>query len=46
MKKLKEYKKYHFKCPQCESEFDCSGQLEVWKDEFIEKLNKLVEDKK
>ncbi len=42
MKKIE----YLIHCPECKTTFDVSEQLEVWKEELFEKINKLVKKMK
>lgn len=34
--------KYHVLCPKCKSTFDVSEQMNMWKDELMEKIENLV----
>lgn len=38
--------KYVIICPTCKSHHDVRPQLDVWKEDFIQRLNKLVEEMK
>jgi len=41
-KKNKE--KYLIYCPKCKSTFNVSEQMNIWRDEFLEKINKIIEE--
>lgn len=45
MELMLKMKKYEIICPSCESTFDCSEQLYVWRREFFEDIDKLIREK-
>ena len=38
-------KKYKIHCPKCRSTFNISEQINIWKEELFEDINKLVKKK-
>jgi len=38
--------KYAIHCPKCKSTFDVSEQMNVWKNEIIDKFEKLLKEEK
>jgi len=42
--KKKNKEKYLIYCPNCKSTFDTSEQMNIWRQEFIECLDKCIEE--
>ena len=42
MKKEYQGEKYILLCPKCKSTFDTSEQMEMWKQEFLEEIDKII----